>query len=110
MDARAVIATKAKPQSCTSCWRLEADRPLATAAELREHLALLEPQVDAGRLVQIAGDSTFADLKKGLCEDWVYQRFVCTRCSREYELSVESFDGGGGSWRLRPVPLSTRVS
>jgi hypothetical protein len=108
MDPRS-FSPRHDAATCMSCISLRQSAPIVSSQGLREMVTRIAPPVQAGRLVQVAGDSTFGDLSKGLCEDWVYQRFLCTRCGQEYELSIESFEGAGGVWR--PLPQGpSRVS
>lgn len=89
---------------CRTCADFQTPRPIRLPADLTAAILCLQQAVAEQRLTILPAYSdtittaAFSTVKaEGPWDDIVINRFQCTACGQRYELSAETYHGGGGS-------------
>ncbi len=84
---------------CPTCDSLAPMIEIHSPKMLRDLAASLAPYLRDGRLDQVGGDETIADIAEGKWGDVIKLTFCCTSCRSWFELAAETYHGSGGCWR-----------
>lgn len=92
-----------RDRGCSNCEGLKECIPIRTPREYLRHLEQVKRIIDRG----------FLKLKEGTCPldsihlegkpwpgDHIKHIFSCTQCGLMFQLSVETYHGAGGEWRV----------
>jgi len=75
--------------------------------QLRKAISIIKGNIEDGTIENIninLSNTPFSDLIAGKpWEDYFIYYFNCTNCRQEFELTVETYHGGGGWWK--PIKL-----
>jgi hypothetical protein len=77
---------------CESCAEFQDEVAIRSSKVLNDLIAKAAAAIADGTLVVVAGDLQWCDSME--CE------LKCATCSRRFELSCETYHGGGGTWRI----------
>ena len=91
------------------CQQLQQSAKAQTSGQLKQMLKRIRDEVEAGVLagsdywpegVLRVENGPFMELPvEGGWPDVFIYYFACTRCGARYELSAETYHGGGGAWQ-----------
>ncbi|MFC6039529.1 hypothetical protein ACFPYN_08840 [Paenisporosarcina macmurdoensis] len=87
------------------CLKCDGFNEKISITSLYEYFNLLEQLkliISQGTLVLTEGNCDIEDLKSGgtFPKDYIFHAFKCVKCSRKYQLSVETYHGSGGKWDI----------
>jgi hypothetical protein len=95
---------------CPSCQDLDVEFAIRTPGELATAIRIAQANVADGTLEplepqpgRLLGDTPpIASINSdGPWADFVFYLFHCPTCGTQFELSAETYHGGGGSWHRR---------
>jgi len=98
--------------SCSRCEELMVPFSIRTPAALGKAVRVVQANLADGTLSQIdagrgATRKPFLSIPEdGPWEDLLKYRFECSECGQEFDLSAETFHGGGGEWTPHNLALN----
>ena len=87
--------------TCPQCRDLAESRTIRVPADLSKAIHAIHSHLDSKNLIAIGDDGSpavFDQVDAGPWPDLILSKFRCLGCEREFELSVETYHGAGGSW------------
>jgi hypothetical protein len=92
---------------CRSCAHLQAELAIRTPGELAKAIRTAQANVADGTLQpdeHLGAEPIAAVQPDGPWLDLFFHSFRCAACGCQFELTVETYHGSGGSWRPRIDP------
>ncbi|EPD53697.1 hypothetical protein HMPREF1210_00590 [Paenisporosarcina sp. HGH0030] len=87
---------------CLNCEGFNEKIPITSPYQYFNLLNQLKAIISQGTLVLIEGNCDINDLKSGGTwpNDNIYHTFQCEKCTRKYQLSIETYHGSNGEWDI----------